>query len=100
MSVLEPALYALGAVLYAAHFIRRQPALGRAATGALGAGVVVHTFLLGMATVRESALPLVGAATRLIIEHGTRHTPPSGHSGVQLARTVAAGDSALSFYER
>ena len=48
----------------------------------------------------ESALPLVGAATRLIIEHGTRHTPPSGHSGVQLARTVAAGDSALSFYER
>jgi len=65
MSVLEPALYALGAVLYAAHFIRRQPALGRAATGALGAGVVVHTFLLGMATVRESALPLVGAGDAL-----------------------------------
>ena len=61
MSALEPALYALGAVLYAAHFVRRQPALGQAATGALGAGVVVHTFLLGMATVRESALPLVGA---------------------------------------
>jgi len=65
MSVLEPALYALGAVLYAAHFVRRQPALGRAATGALGAGVVVHTFLLGMATVRESALPLVGAGDAL-----------------------------------
>ena len=48
----------------------------------------------------DSALPLVGAATRLIIEHGTRHTPPSGHAGVQLARTVTAGDSALSFYER
>ena len=48
----------------------------------------------------DSALPLVGAATRLIIEHGTRHTPPSGHAGVQLARTVKAGDSALSFYER
>ena len=65
MSVLEPVLYALGAVLYAAHFVRRQPALGRAATGALGAGVVVHTFLLGMATVRESALPLVGAGDAL-----------------------------------
>src|SRR5215203_5068759 len=65
MSVLEPALYALGAILYAAHFIRREPALGRAATGALGAGVVVHTFLLGMATVRESALPLVGAGDAL-----------------------------------
>ena len=62
---LEPALYALGAVLYAAHFVRRQPALGQAATGALGAGVVVHTFLLGMATVRESALPLVGAGDAL-----------------------------------
>ena len=50
----------------------------------------------------EAALPLFshGAATRLIIEHGTRHTPPSGHSGVRLTRTVTAGDSALSFYER
>jgi len=50
----------------------------------------------------EAALPLVshGAATRLIIEHGTRHTPPAGHSGVRLTRTVTAGDSALSFYER
>lgn len=65
MSVLEPALYALGAVLYALHFVRRQPAVGRAATGALSAGVVVHTFLLGMATVRESALPLVGAGDAL-----------------------------------
>ena len=65
MSVLEPALYALGAVLYALHFVRRQPAVGQAATGALIAGVVVHTFLLGMATVRESALPLVGAGDAL-----------------------------------
>ena len=48
----------------------------------------------------DAALPLVGAATRLIIEHGTRHTPPAGHSGVRLTRTVTAGDSALSFYER
>jgi 16S rRNA (guanine966-N2)-methyltransferase len=50
----------------------------------------------------EAALPLVsqGAATRLIIEHGTRHTPPAGHSGLRLTRTVTAGDSALSFYER
>lgn len=48
----------------------------------------------------DATLPLVGAATRLIIEHGTRHTPPSGRSGVRLARTVTAGDSALSFYER
>jgi ABC-type transport system involved in cytochrome c biogenesis permease subunit len=65
MSLLEPALYALGAVLYALHFVRRQPTIGLAATGALIAGVVVHTFLLGMATVRESALPLVGAGDAL-----------------------------------
>jgi ABC-type transport system involved in cytochrome c biogenesis permease subunit len=65
MSVLEPALYALGAFLYAWHFVRRQPAVGQAATGALSAGVVVHTFLLGMATVRQSALPLVGAGDAL-----------------------------------
>jgi ABC-type transport system involved in cytochrome c biogenesis permease subunit len=65
MSILEPVLYALGAVLYALHFVRRAPAIGQAATGALGAGVVVHTFLLGMATVRQSALPLVGAGDAL-----------------------------------
>jgi 16S rRNA (guanine(966)-N(2))-methyltransferase RsmD len=50
----------------------------------------------------DAALPLVshGAATRVVIEHGTRHTPPAGHSGIRLTRTVTAGDSALSFYER
>jgi ABC-type uncharacterized transport system permease subunit len=65
MSVVEPLFYALGALLYAWHFVRRQAAVGQAATAALGAGVVVHTFLLGMATVRESALPLAGAGDAL-----------------------------------
>jgi ABC-type transport system involved in cytochrome c biogenesis permease subunit len=65
MSVLEPVLYALGALLYVWHFVRRQPAVGQAATLALGAGVVVHTFFLGMATVRAGALPLVGAGDAL-----------------------------------
>jgi ABC-type uncharacterized transport system permease subunit len=65
MSAVEPLLYALGALLYAWHFVRREAAVGRAGTAALGAGVVVHTFLLGMATVRESALPLAGAGDAL-----------------------------------
>jgi len=65
MSAFEAVLYALGAVLYALHFVRRQPAVGRAATAALSAGVVVHTFLLGMETVREGALPFVGAGDAL-----------------------------------
>jgi 16S rRNA (guanine966-N2)-methyltransferase len=47
-----------------------------------------------------AAQPLVAEGTRLVIEHATRHTPPAGHSGVRLTRTVTAGDSALSFYER
>ena len=58
MSAFEALFYALGAVLYALHFLRRQPAVGRAATAALSAGVIAHTFLMGMATVREGALPL------------------------------------------
>jgi ABC-type transport system involved in cytochrome c biogenesis permease subunit len=65
MSAFEALLYALGAVLYALHFVRRQPAVGLAATAALSAGVVAHTFLMGMATVREGALPLVGAGDAL-----------------------------------
>jgi 16S rRNA (guanine966-N2)-methyltransferase len=47
-----------------------------------------------------AAEPLVRAGTRLVIEHGARHAAPAGHAGVTLTRTVAAGDSALSFYER
>jgi ABC-type transport system involved in cytochrome c biogenesis permease subunit len=65
MNVIEPALYALGALLYVWHFVRRQPAAGQAATLALLAGVVAHTFFLGMATVRAGALPLVGAGDAL-----------------------------------
>jgi 16S rRNA (guanine966-N2)-methyltransferase len=47
-----------------------------------------------------AAQPLVAAGTRLIVEHATRHTPPAGASGIRLTRTVTAGDSAVSFYER
>src|SRR4029450_5381944 len=65
MSAFEALLYALGAVLYALHFVRRQPAVGRGATAALSAGVIAPPFLMGMATVREGALPLVGAGDAL-----------------------------------
>jgi 16S rRNA (guanine966-N2)-methyltransferase len=47
-----------------------------------------------------AAHPLVAPGSRLVIEHAKRHNPPAGHSGVRLTRTVTAGDSALSFYER
>ena len=48
----------------------------------------------------EAAAGLAGSDLRVIIEHATRDAPPSRHAGFALARTVKAGDSALSFYQR
>jgi 16S rRNA (guanine(966)-N(2))-methyltransferase RsmD len=46
-----------------------------------------------------SHLPANGRL-RVVVEHAKRHAPPSSHAGFALVRTVTAGDSALSFYER
>ena len=50
----------------------------------------------------DAARPLTGppAAPRVIVEHAARYAPPSEGGGLQLRRTVRAGDSALSFYAR
>jgi 16S rRNA (guanine(966)-N(2))-methyltransferase RsmD len=48
----------------------------------------------------DAAGPLAGRETRVIVEHATRHAPPAARAGLRLTRTVAAGDSGLSFYER
>jgi len=48
----------------------------------------------------DAAARLAGAELRVVIEHAKRHAPPDRHAGFALARTVTAGDSALSFYER
>ena len=48
----------------------------------------------------DAAAPLAGPATRLVIEHAARYPPPAARGGLRLTRTVSAGDSALSFYER
>jgi ABC-type uncharacterized transport system permease subunit len=53
-------LYAAAAVLYATHFVRRQPPIGRAATLTLAAAVLTHTFVLGMHTVQVGHAPLAG----------------------------------------
>ena len=47
-----------------------------------------------------AAGPLAGAATRVILEHAKRYAAPAGAGALRLRRTVTAGDSALSFYER
>ena len=57
---LPAVLYGAAAAAYMAHFARRQPRLGRAATALLGAGVLAHTFLIGMQTVQAGYAPLVG----------------------------------------
>jgi ABC-type transport system involved in cytochrome c biogenesis permease subunit len=53
-------LYAAAAGAYLAHFARRDPRVGRLATGLLAAGVLAHTFLIGMQTVQVGYAPLVG----------------------------------------
>ncbi len=60
MNLVEFLLYAAAAVLYGVHFVRRQPAVGQAATAALAGGLVAHTFVLGMHTMQLGTLPVVG----------------------------------------
>ena len=43
---------------------------------------------------------VAAAGTRVVLEHAARHAPPDAHAGLRRTRTVTAGDSALSFYER
>jgi 16S rRNA (guanine(966)-N(2))-methyltransferase RsmD len=46
----------------------------------------------------DAAARITGPATRLVIEHAKRYTPPAHHAGLRLLRTVVSGDSALSFF--
>jgi len=59
-SWLPAVLYAAAAAAYLANFAQPKPGLGRAATTLLGAGVLAHTFLIGMQTVQAGYAPLVG----------------------------------------
>ena len=43
---------------------------------------------------------LAAAGTRIVVEHAARHAPPDAHGPLTRRRTVTAGDSALSFYDR
>lgn len=48
----------------------------------------------------DAAGALAAPHTRVVIEHAARYAPPEAHAGLHRTRTVTAGDSALSFYER
>lgn len=51
-------VFALGA--YAVYFASRTPAVGKAATTLLGAGVLAHTFVIGMQTMEVGHVPFAG----------------------------------------
>jgi len=48
----------------------------------------------------DAAGALAAAHTRVVLEHAARYAAPDAHAGLHRTRTAAAGDSALSFYER
>ncbi len=60
MNTVPLALYVAAGIAYSIHFWRRTGTSGRAATVALGAGALVHTFIIGMQTMQVGHVPLVG----------------------------------------
>src|SRR5918995_4869738 len=60
MHLIPLLLYGSAAGAYLAHFTRRDDAIGRLATGLLGAAILAHTFIIGMQTVQAGHAPLVG----------------------------------------
>lgn len=65
MHLLPLVLYAAAAAAYSAHFAWRDPRTGRFATAILGAGLLAHTFLIGMQTVQVGHAPLVGTTAAI-----------------------------------
>ena len=57
MNAIPLVLYAAAAVVYAVHFAKRQPAVGRMATTLLLLAVLSHTFVIGMQTMEVRHVP-------------------------------------------
>jgi ABC-type transport system involved in cytochrome c biogenesis permease subunit len=58
LNLLPLALYAAAGVVYAIHFAKRQPAVGRTATTLLLLAALAHTFVVGMQTMEVWHVPL------------------------------------------
>jgi ABC-type uncharacterized transport system permease subunit len=65
MHLVPLVFYAAAAAAYLTHFAWRDPRVGRLATAILGGGVLAHTFLIGMQTVRVGHAPLVGTTAAI-----------------------------------
>lgn len=57
MNLLPLILYAAAGIAYAAHFARREPPVGRAATTLLLFAALAHTFVIGMQTMEVRHVP-------------------------------------------
>jgi ABC-type transport system involved in cytochrome c biogenesis permease subunit len=65
MNVYPLALYIVAFVAYLWHFVRRQPAVGRAATTLLVAATLTHTFVVGMQTMEAGHVPVTNASAAI-----------------------------------
>ncbi len=65
MNFIPLALYTLALFAYIWHFAQRQPASGHAATTLLVAGVLSHTFVIGMQTMQAGQVPMTTAASAI-----------------------------------
>jgi ABC-type transport system involved in cytochrome c biogenesis permease subunit len=65
LNVLLLCLYAAAGIIYAIHFARRQPAVGRLATTVLLFTALVHTFLIGMQTMEVRHVPFANASSAI-----------------------------------
>jgi ABC-type transport system involved in cytochrome c biogenesis permease subunit len=63
LNFLPLALYAAAFVVYAIHFAKRQPSVGRTATTLLLLGVLAHTFVIGMQTMEVRHVPYSNTST-------------------------------------
>src|SRR4029077_21060969 len=65
MNFIPLALYTLALLAYSWHFAQRQPSSGHAATTFLVAGVLSHTFVIGMQTMQAGQVPMTTAASAI-----------------------------------
>jgi ABC-type transport system involved in cytochrome c biogenesis permease subunit len=65
MNLVPLAIYSAALVAYVWHFARRQPGAGRAATTLLVAGVLAHTFVIGMQTMEFGHVPVTNASSAI-----------------------------------
>ena len=62
MNLIPLILYAAAGVVYAIHFARRQPGIGRAATTLLLFAALSHTFVIGMQTMEVRHVPFANVS--------------------------------------